>query len=226
MKRTQWYYTALMWVIVLACILGLHFLANAQDLNVLPTAGKSLGYASSPEPGGWLVLGEGFKVVAPIVAEDNKSIVFEAEAGEYAILFFPANAPIPQPRVAKVVLGAGADDGGNDPNPPDPVEKKWQIMFFYDGNALDNLPSRQREILISLALRKRLVAAGHTVLEVLESSAVNAGGAPAKYDAFINAVVGDPLPRIALAPKDGGKVIDFPLPPDESALMLLLKEAK
>lgn len=107
---------------------------------------------------------------------------------------------------------------------PDPQPGgKWQIMMFYDADQLDNYPPDQRALLTSLKYRNQLKQDGHTVLEILESSDLNSG-VPDKYRAYINAILGDPLPRVAIAPKDGGKVLDFGLPQNYEALTKLLKE--
>jgi hypothetical protein len=117
--------------------------------------------------------------------------------------------------------------GGAAPEPPDPPEPPqpggpFKIVMFYDASQLDNLPAGQRSLLTSLKLRQQLKEQGHDLLEILESSAVN-DGVSVKYKAFIDTVKGDPLPRIAFCPIEGGFVLDFPLPTSYEDLLRLLK---
>jgi len=111
------------------------------------------------------------------------------------------------------------DDGDDDDDPP--PSGPWQIMMFYDGDQLDNYPAAQRALLTSLAIRIQLKNHGHILHEILEKKAISVG-VPSKYQSYVDAVKGDPLPRIALAPKDGGTVMDFPLPENREALQVLL----
>ncbi|MBN1855308.1 MAG: hypothetical protein JW829_21435, partial [Pirellulales bacterium] len=84
--------------------------------------------------------------------------------------------------------------GPNQPNPPQPpVDPTWRIMLFYDGGQLDNLPAGQRSILTSLAIRQKLIARGHNLLEVLEAGGLG-GSVPPRYAPWFAAVQGDPMP--------------------------------
>ena len=132
---------------------------------------------------------------------------FVDEIGEYTVLGKPDPIP-PLP-----------DDDDDDDGPPPPGQD-YQIMLFYDGDMLDNYPAAQRAILTSLVIREQLESQGHVIVEILEKAAL--GQVSPKYKAFIDAVINDQMPRIALAPKDGGKVLDFPLPENREALQVLL----
>lgn len=117
------------------------------------------------------------------------------------------------------VVGEG-DDPVPPPPPPPPPGGPYQVVLFYSPDQLDNLTADQREILNSMVYREKLKAVGHNLLGVL---ADNAAPSPqSKFRAFYNAVAGDPMPRVALASKDGGKVVDFPLPATVEALDALL----
>ena len=115
---------------------------------------------------------------------------------------------------------------GDPPVPPNPTPAgPYQIMMFYDADQLDNYPQDQRALLTSLAVRKRLQSEGHTVLEILEAKALR-DGVPSKFKPYVDAVLNDPLPRVAFAPMDGGKVVDFVLPANEQKLRELLKNSE
>lgn len=116
--------------------------------------------------------------------------------------------------------------GGNQPDPPNPPEPPtpggpFRIVMFYDGNQLDNMPADQRALLTSLKYRKALEAQGHVFLESLEKTAIERGVSDA-FQKYIASVEGDPLPRVAIAPIDGGYIADFPLPQNFEALQELL----
>jgi len=106
------------------------------------------------------------------------------------------------------------------PVPPVPGGP-YQILLLYDQDQLDNLPSNQRDLLTSLVHRQKLTAAGHRVQLVLAAQTIDPT-VPSKFKAFFDAVKDDPLPRIAIAKLDGGKVADFPLPANIADLEKLL----
>jgi hypothetical protein len=84
-------------------------------------------------------------------------------------------------------------------------------LLLYDQDQLDNLLPDQRSLLTSLVYRQKLVAAGHRVLGVFAAQSINPANV-SRFKAFFDAVKDDPLPRIAIAKLDGGKVADFALP--------------
>lgn len=108
--------------LLIACLvcLILHLPAQAQ-LNVLPTAGKSLGCVTAPEPGKWLVFGpDSLKFVQPTILEGGKIAIFEGAPGLYAVCFIPPGDTA-QPLVANVTLGAADPPPGPGPGPgPEP----------------------------------------------------------------------------------------------------------
>lgn len=111
--------------------------------------------------------------------------------------------------------------GGPGPDPP-PPGGPYQLMFFYEGDSLDNYPQAQRNLITSLALRNRLVSQGHVVLEMVEAKALDKP-APDRYKLFFDAVRGKTMPRLAFAPKEGGELREVPLPANEAELNELLK---
>lgn len=111
-----------------------------------------------------------------------------------------------------------------DPDPPNP-DGKWQIMLYYDSSRLDNYPRGQRLLLTSLSLRKQLVTSGHNVI-LTHDVRQDSGSMPDWFKPWADAVKGDTMPRIALAPypmKKSDPIRDFPLPASEAALMELLR---
>ena len=115
----------------------------------------------------------------------------------------------------------GGDPGPDPPNPGPNPGQKYQLMFFLQADELDKMPPAQRELATSLSIRKDLAERGHRFLMVVDDDQIT-GDAPEKYRPWIKAVEGDPLPRIAMAPIEGGKIIDLPMPRDYQELMELL----
>jgi len=211
--------------------------ASAQ-ITVLPTRGKSLGSASAPEPGKWIVFAAGFLPVQPVLLDGGKTILWEGDAGDYAVIYLPPGDA--QPVVQRVTLGdAKPPDPQPDPDPdpqPPPTPTKWQVAIFVESADLDTMPLPQLEITSSLVFRKTLESSGHKLLGVWDKDRptttvcdgdvcrqVPVGG---KHDAYWAAISGDPLPRIAIAPIGGGAVQDFPLPATAAELLQLLQEAR
>ena len=117
--------------------------------------------------------------------------------------------------------------GGVDPDPtpdptPGPVGPK-QMMFFVISNDLDQLPLGQRVILTSLNVRKNLEDKGHKFLLVVDDGQINEG-VPSEYLAWIKAAKDKDLPLIAIAPKEGGKIVTYPMPKDYKELLELLEQ--
>jgi len=114
--------------------------------------------------------------------------------------------------------GGGVDPEPN-PNPtPTPGQKHQVVMFHRAGEQLSMLPQGQRDLLTSLVLHKKLEGLGYEVIRILDDNAIK-DGVPSKFVPWVSAVVNDPLPRWAMAPVEGGPIVDFPLPDDWDALM-------
>jgi hypothetical protein len=128
-----------------------------------------------------------------------------------------------------------------DPPVPNPTEK-WQVMFFVESTDVDDLPDGQIELISSLSFRQSLEAAGHRFMGRYDRNSVMESKANCTYDRYgrkicqpptmvvksdlapwWEAVKGDELPRMAIAPIDGGKVRDFPLPANSAELYSLLE---
>lgn len=117
----------------------------------------------------------------------------------------------------QLVVGGGGPDPKPDPQPGG----KYRVVMFYDAAQLDNYPQAQRSLLTSLQIRQQLVSKGHELLEVLEAASIDS--ASESFAPFLAAVKGDPLPRIAMVPLEGGKVLDFALPGNVDLLWALLE---
>lgn len=76
------------------------------QVATFPPAGKSLGAATAPEPGKWIVFATGFTPIQPTLLDGGKAIWWVGDAGEYAVIFFPPGDA--QPVVSKVTLGGSA----------------------------------------------------------------------------------------------------------------------
>lgn len=105
-------------------LLVLPVVTRAQ-LTVLPSEGKSLGSATAPEAGKWIVFGPGgFKPVQPVVLDGGKTVIWEGDAGEYAVIFLPPGDA--QPLVQTVTLGQGVKP----PDPPvPPPGNRWAVIW-------------------------------------------------------------------------------------------------
>jgi len=190
--------------------------------------------------GGWEIIGETSKQVPDAEVFDN-TLVFTGTSGKYIVIFdavllqditfkdgdgntvtIPAYKGKIKDRANCEIVGGSEPDPGPDPQ-PGPVGP-YQIAMFYEADQLDNYPAAQRALLTSLKYRQDLVKEGHVFLEVFEAAAIQ--GSSPRYKAFFDAVRGDALPRIAFAPKAGGKVVDYPLPENWEALQKLLKETE
>ena len=119
------------------------------------------------------------------------------------------------------VIGEGP---GPNPPPPPPPGGPYEIAMFYQADQLDNYPQSQRSLLTSLALREKLQAQKHQVLEIFEWSSLSTSGG--QYEEYFAAVRDDTAPRIAIRAIAGGPVIDAPLPANEAALMEFLADPK
>jgi len=116
---------------------------------------------------------------------------------------------------------------GSQPDPPDPDDpgpkpgQKYQIVFFVKSENLHKMPEKQKELVTSLIVRRDLSDLGNKVVQVIDDDMIRSG-VPERWTPWIEAVMGDPLPRVALAPIGGGAIQDYPLPSDWEGLVRLL----
>jgi len=128
-----------------------------------------------------------------------------------------------------LVIGGGGDDPPNPPDPPLPPNQKWRVAIVFERTKLDNLMKGQQQLIGSLTFRDKLKAAGHLLVPggVVDQHTKDADGkTPKDLAPYLDAVEGDPLPRICLEPIGGGDVLDFPLPSSEAAVFELLEKGK
>ena len=220
-------------LLAVVALLLLPLPASAQ-ITVLPTQGKSLGSASAPEPGKWIVFAAGFLPVQPVLLDGGKTILWEGDAGDYAVIYLPPGDA--QPVVQRVTLGGTVTP----PIPPDPppVNAKWQVLFFVESADLDSLTLPQLEMVSGLLFRQELNKAGHKFLGTFDKdrssgqTVVSQDGTcltvqrESKYDVWWKAITGKAVPLVAIAPIAGGDIQTFPLPANAAALDRLLSEAK
>jgi hypothetical protein len=106
-----------------------------SQLTTLPTSGRLLGYAASPEPCGWLIIGPNNTDIEPVVSTDMRSVVFQGDAGSYIIVALviktlPDGKPIVSPLRKVLVLG-----GTVPPVPPPlPPGSKWILILEETGD--------------------------------------------------------------------------------------------
>lgn len=133
-----------------------------------------------------------------------------------------ANAQYP---FAKGSMSIQVGDGDPPPPPPpDPTEGPWKIVIFYDSDQIDDYTQDQRELIRSRTEQDEIIAAGHQIIRIIDKQSLD-GGVPESLKPYVESVLNDPLPRIAITPITGnGPVTDFPLPEDLPKLMELLKK--
>jgi hypothetical protein len=157
------------------------------------------------------------------ITDGGKAVVWQGEAGVYGVLYFPPGDG--SPVISRVVLGKGVKpEPGPGPNPPKPPLPggPYQVVMFYDEQQLDDLPVAQRDLLTSMVSQAKIAQAGHVIQGVLSVQSI--GSTTGLLAPFIKEVQGDPLPRIAVAPKSGGAVRDYPLPASLADLEALLSK--
>lgn len=103
-----------------------------------PPSGKSLGAATAPEPGKWIVFATGFTPIQPTLVDGGKGIWWVGDAGEYAVIFFPPGDA--QPVVSKVTLGGSAPAP-----PPGPTPAPLSAIAEAARVAATSAPAAQRE---------------------------------------------------------------------------------
>jgi len=124
---------------------------------------------------------------------------------------------------AEFSVAGGAEP--DNPQPPGPVPTgPKHLVFFVLAEELDTMPPTQKYLVNSLTVRKDLTARGHTLLLVMDDDQLRMTS-PGKWAPWINAVAGDQLPRVGIAPAAGGEVEDHELPIDYLSLLKLLGES-
>lgn len=96
------------------------------QVAVLPTTGKSLGGATAPEPGKWIVFAAGLMPVQPVLLDSGKAIIWEGPAGDYAVIYLPPGDG--QPIVQRVTLG-GNPGPEPQPDPTPPPGNRWAVIW-------------------------------------------------------------------------------------------------
>jgi hypothetical protein len=112
-----------------------------SQLKSLPSSpDKLVGFVSSPEPAGWLVIGPNNSDVQPQISEDCKSIVFEGSAGSYIAIAF-TNKTLPDGKLIPVPIRQVVVLGGTTPVPPPvppvppvPPGSKWIMIIEETGD--------------------------------------------------------------------------------------------
>lgn len=148
-----------------------------------------------------------------------------AEQGKVGIVLMVVQEEVGTLLVHEIIVGSIPDPEPPDPPVP-PPDQKWQIVIVYESDKEDNLPRSQQVILNSLTFRKALEAIGHYLLEggIIDQHIRDKNGkVPKILVPFFQACVDKMIPRICLAPIDGGEVLDYPLPLTETAVFELLR---
>ncbi len=185
----------------------------------------------------WLVFAPDRSMVPVKTEERGRRVRFMSNAlkqqGEYLVwvivIYQDANS---EQLVNRFTIGPQPDPEPPDPepgpNPPDPEPEpqpgiKWQIILFYESDDLDDLPLEQRAIILSTDVRRRIETDGHLLHGAFDDDAQDASGVPDSLRPWWAVIQGDAMPRVALAPRSGGEVKDYPLPADVPAFFQLLE---
>jgi len=169
-----------------------------------------------------------FLEVGPPHIVPQHALFWAEKAGEYQVNAVVANVDWDKKQLSIVPLAyivtVADDEEPPPPPPPPPPGGKYQVMIFTETEDLDNLPKEQQYLINSLVFRKNLQEAGHLFLKSVDIQSTYEGGIPTALQPWFNAVKNKSLPRVAIAPMDGGKVKTFPLSADEAAFMEDLKK--
>lgn len=121
-------------------VLGLVLLlcsAALGQMTVLPTTGKSLGSATAPEAGKWMVISSDFLPVSVLYidkapdSELAKGVMWEGDPGIYGVMYFPPGDK--QPIMQRVTLGGATPTPEPQPDPPVPPGDRWAIVWEESG---------------------------------------------------------------------------------------------
>jgi len=173
--------------------------------------------------------------------------------GGRPVIFFQAKKPdkylvsvVAGNDYGEIIIQVG-DPGPDPPLPPDPPDPpgpdtKFQVAIFHQSDRLDNM-SRERIALVSgRKFRDELTSRGHSFVGGFDADALTAytkqectardcPPAPSRplpsnlglSPAWWQAIKGHSLPVVAIAPKEGGPIMVFPLPEDTEAMWALLE---
>ena len=198
---------------------------QAARLEVLPSAGKSVGLVRTTSVGRWFVLGPGF---APVQSQAFRlstdagggSVIFwEGEPGAtFTVLFVPDNVSEGLAATA-VKLGGTGPVGPNDPvTPPDPNAKADQLTIVTESR--ETLTAEQQEIVNGEAVRSAAQAAGLT-FHAIDKDVT--GPDLQRVGHVLAACQGKPVPRLVLS-KAGQVIFNETLPATVAQTLALIKK--
>lgn len=178
-------------LVLLAFALAVPAGLNAQ--TALPSPGRAVGFVEADTPGKWIVLSSTLAPVAPRVLEGGKVCVFEAAAGQYAVIQIPPGDA--QPVVVTLVLGGvspapvpppgpeppappGPGPPGPGPTPPNPQPAgPRNVLIFHESAAKSQEWTRTVNLLRVGPQSQYLASQGHR-LWILDDDSVGADGRP------------------------------------------------
>lgn len=180
----------------LACWLLVALLTLPGSLfaqTALPAPGRAVGYVEADTTGKWIVLSSTLAPVSPRVLEGGKVCVFEAAAGQYAVIQIPPGDA--QPVVVTLTLGGVAPvpvppPGPSPPGPepptppgpgpappnPQPAGPRNLLIFHESANKTQDW-TRTVNLLRVGPQSQYLAAKGHR-LWILDDDSVGSDGRP------------------------------------------------
>ena len=183
--------------------LGMSSQFSFAELKVLPSSpDKLVGFASSDEPCGWMVIGPNNTDIEPTISEDYKSVVFEGSAGSYIIMSLtnktlPDGKHIPLASRKVVVLGGATPlPPPPPPVPPVPPGQKWLILVSERGKQSTPLAQLSLSLRADPELNRKLVLTDKDVPPGIVRSVVDQVPATASIPALL--VVSSPDNKLLL----------------------------
>jgi hypothetical protein len=193
-------------------------------------ADHSLVIASTRTPGKthtWVVIDQSgshaLMFEGRVSGNVTSTIAFTGVPGQYVVFLTVVDVQGNMSYAGSVVTIGGGPVPPPPPPPPPPPDQRWQIVFFHNSNDLDNYAPAQLSMLQGLKFRKSLVEKGHTFVGSYDVQSVPSVSSATGLAQWFSAVKGKSMPRVALAPKDGGTIQDFPLPENAADLLKLLE---
>lgn len=186
-------------VTMAACGLWCNLARGDDPFSVLPEPGKLAGYVSHADAGKWVVFqSDPFRPVQPTLVNDGKGVIWQGDAGQYGVIYFPSGDE--QPLVRVVELGADSPDPDPDPDPPPPPpDDRWGIIVEETADRTPEQAALWSRVTRQTTLRELMI--------------VDQGSQAASLDPYLDAVEshvreGGSLPALVVISSDDGSVID------------------
>jgi len=110
------------------------------------------------------------------------------------------------------------------PDPPPPVDTKWQVAIFHQSDTRDTMDADQLEVCTGPLFRQELAAKGHGFVGLFDPDERDSkDGIPERVRRFFDAADGHELPVMVMAPMNGGDFRVVPLPANKTEAFKILE---